>query len=934
MIPQLRTRTEFSFRAAYGQIDKVVARLLEIGCPAAGIVDAHCDTFRQNVLGPSTWGHVKWEKALTKAGIVPMFGAELPVEQVDGRKPTAWLLAEDTRAFYQFVTSNPKTQDDYAGARGVIRFAGAALTDPATFDYIDINPSSLTRTRDALALAKTTHKPVVVTSANAFPRPDDLNRLLAISDSRKMTPQWICSLDELKKSMRGVPDDLWLAIIANTHEVAERLAGVKLQKAPLIKVDGDLRALADAGKGRRLAAGHIVEWTPEYEARLQRELDMIAQKAFESYFLVVSDLVRWAKARMLVGPARGSSAGSLVCYLIEITEVDPLVHNLLFERFIDVTRNDLPDIDIDFNDNKRELVFEYIADRYGKETVARIGSINNLKPKSVIAEVGKRLGVPMADTYALKNVIIEYTSGDSRYGKGLEDTMNGTNPGREFTAKYPAARLMADVENHAWHTGVHAAGIIVCNDPVADYCVVKDGVAQIDKPDAEHLNLLKIDVLGLRTLGVIEDAGVITPKQLYSLPLNDPAVLGIFNQHKYSGIFQFEGATQRQVAAQVDFRDFTIIDHVTALARPGPLGGGASSHYIARHHGREEMSFTHPSMQRYLGDTNGVVLYQEQVMRIVRELGDFSWEQTTVIRKAMSGRKGKEFFDQQGAAFVVGAAKNDIAPDIAADLWNQLCNFGAWGMNRSHTVSYAVISYWCAYMKHYHPLEYAASCLRNAKDEEQTIEILREMESEGIAYIPFDADLSEINWAVKDGKLVGGFMNLDGVGPAKAVTLTEQRRLGTLNRDKLAAMTCKYNDLRPAHTLYGHLYRSPEIENIAGRIKEIAELKDQENAVIICKMLSRTRRDENEAVLIKRRNGETKTGQTQFLDIYVVDDSVSKPSLLRVRPKNWNRLGVPVADHARDNIEWFLVRGRWLGQFNMMIVEKMRCLTNEKLFDA
>jgi DNA polymerase III alpha subunit len=266
------------------------------------------------------------------------------------------------------------------------------------------------------------------------------------------------------------------------------------------------------------------------------------------------------------------------------------------------------------------------------------------------------------------------------------------------------------------------------------------------------------------------------------------------------------------VAAQVRFLDFTAIDHVTALARPGPLGGGATHVYIDRAAGRKDTDYLHDSMEAYLGDTFGVVLYQEQVMRIVRELGDFSWEQTTVIRKAMSGRKGKEFFDQQGATFVVGAAKHGIAPDVATELWNQLCNFGAWGMNKSHTVSYAIISYWCAYMKRYHPLEYAASCLRNAKDDEQTVEVLREMVAEGIEYESFDADRSEVNWAVKDGKLLGGYTNLVGIGPAKAVAYTEKRRLSGLDdkdRAKLAALPHKFVELRPAHAMWGHLYANP-----------------------------------------------------------------------------------------------------------------------------
>jgi len=393
-----------------------------------------------------------------------------------------------------------------------------------------------------------------------------------------------------------------------------------------------------------LDRGHIAQWTEEYESRLTRELDMIESKAYESYFIVVAEMIDWAKQRMIVGPARGSSAGSLVCYLMGITEVDPLVHGLIFERFIDVNRDDLPDIDVDFNDQKRELVFEHLRELYGEANVARIGSVNRLKPRSVIAHVGKKLGVPHGAAFGVTNVLIEYSSGDSRYGKGLEDTLNNTQPGRDFMRRYPEADLMGELENHASHSGQHAAGIIVSNEPVTDYCTVRNGIAHIDKKDAEKLNLLKIDALGLRTLGVIEDTGCVTAEELYALKLDDPEVLKIFDERKFSGLFQFEGAAQRRVSIQVPIDSFSKIDHVTALARPGPLGGGAANTYINRNAGQESVEYRHPSMEAYLSDTQGVVLYQEQVMRIVREIGDFSWEDTSTIRKgtrfAISGLGG------------------------------------------------------------------------------------------------------------------------------------------------------------------------------------------------------------------------------------------------------------------------------------------------------
>ena len=1184
MIPQLRVRTEYSYRSCYGPVARVAEVLAELAAPAAGIVDT-----------AGTWGHVDWERELSNTSVIPLYGTEFVMPQEDGRKPRCWVLAEDLGAFYRLSSANPTEPQALAQATGVVRFAGAALTDPATFDYVDINPRSRRQGMRALALARSTGKPLVLTSDNDFPGIADRDRFLAWDDSKKMTPQHILSERELRAALDWMDDATFAAAVSNTHEVAERCGGLKLARAPIISVEGDLRELVEIGRRYRLERGHIAHWTEEYAARLDRELGLIEQKGYESYFKVVADMVQWAKQRMLVGPARGSSAGSLVCYLLQITEVDPLPHHLIFERFIDVNRDDLPDIDIDFNDQKRELVFDYLAQKYGREGVARIGSISRLKPRSVMAHVGKKMGVPHGATFGVLNVLIEYSSGDSRYGKGLEDTLTNTQPGKDFMARYPEAELMGELENHASHSGQHAAGIIVSNVPVVEYCTVRDGIAHVDKGGAEYLNLLKIDALGLRTLGVIEDTGCITPQELYDLPLDDPEVLDIFNQHKFSGVFQFEGGAQRRVSVQVPVTSFKQIDHVTALARPGPLGGGAANTYINRNAGREEVSFLHPSMETYLGETLGVILYQEDIMRVVREIGGFSWSDTSFIRKAMSGRKGKEYFATKGKEFMEGAKQRGFSEEGAAALWDSLASYGAWclsgdtilelpagnqysprqitlrelyenngyakrakdkrgqdrrpkaklhckvgdkitaaplvdvifsgrketfrveagalslratkqhrfltqagwrelselklgdvvavmgerwsnpdrtrperknprgadwrtgvprgpydgnsiraqferaraakmevvdacercgrdweeahhadfdrennavenlmllcrrchrrihrdaghhanqhtaghvrevgwaaitfigdpkwedtydiemsapnhnfvaqgfvvhnSMNKSHTVSYAVISYWCAYMKRYHPLEYAAACLRHAKDDDQTVEILRELNAEGVRFVPFDPDLSQENWSAVDGRLVGGFNNLHGIGAVKAAFYVQKRAttgLTSEDRESLAKRKIKHQELHPARAMWGHIYDDPDGHNVHGPIKQFAELEDWENAVVICKLVKQERRDENETVRLARRGGERKQGQTQFLDAFVVDDSVSKPVVLRIKPRDWDCIGERMADRAVPGQDWFLVRGKWLAQFSMMSVTKVKCLTNPEMFE-
>lgn len=925
-LPQLRVRTEFSFRQAFGPVPRVAAAVKALDAPAAGIVDG------------GTWGHVRWAKAAAAQGFKPLFGTEFAVALPDGRKPLAWALAEDTKGFYRWSTALRKRDSDpqqlLREAAGVVRFAGEALTDPDTFDYIDLNPTSPLAQRAALRLHKATGKPLVVTSDNAYPRPEDYAPFMAIGGRDAATAQHILSEQELRQKLRVLDDAAWAQAVKNTHEVAERCAGALLT-APIIQVAGDLRALAEEGRQRRLRLGHLPDWPQLYEDRLQRELTAIEQKNFQSYFIVVSDLIDWAKQRMLVGPGRGSSAGSLLCYLLGITEVDPIPHGLLFERFIDLTRKDLPDIDIDFSDVKRDQCFEYLAAKYGSHNVARIGNVNTLKPRSVMAEVCKRFGIPDKERFDLLNVLIEYSSGDSRYGKGLEDTLNNTDTGRRFMERNPKAVVMSEVENHAWHTGVHAAGVIVCNVPVDEYCTVgPDGVAQIDKPDSEYLNLLKIDALGLRTLGIIEDSGVTTADELYALKLDDPAVLEVFNQRKYTGIFQFEGQSQRSISAQVHVDNFRTVDHLTALARPGPLGGGATGKYIARKAGQEPVTYTHPSLEELLGDTYGVVLYQEQVMRIVRDIGKFSWDETTVIRKAMSGRKGKEYFDQQGAKFIAGAAQDGIDEATARDIWNEICNFGAWGMNKSHTCAYAVISYWCAWMKAYHPLEYAAACLRSAKDDDQTMEILREMAAEGVQYTAFDPELSEVNWAVKDGRLVGGFMNLVGFGPAKAVAAVEARRLGKVDdklRKRIAEAHVKFSDLYPISRTYADWYADPVAHGcrIGSRIYTADKLPDGADVLFIGKIAKKELRDENETVRVARRDGKKLSGQTLFADFFLKDDT-GIPVICRIDRFKYEPLGRIAMERLVAEQDVLLVRGRKIPNFAMIKVERVKVLNREE----
>ena len=368
-----------------------------------------------------------------------MFGASFNIENPDNPdiKPTAWVLGEDTRSLYNFMSKGEFTHEELGEVSGLIRFAGDALSDPDTFDYIDLNPGSMLAAKRSMDLHKRTKKPLVVTSDNWYASPKNRGTFLAITDNKRITPQHILDASEMRQQMPWVPESAF----KNACAIAERLGGRLLPKAPIIEIKQARQKLTkEIKRGIKLREAQGLKFTKVYQDRLDRELKVIKEKAFESYFVVVADLCIWAKQHMLVGPARGSSAGSLVCFLLSITEVDPIVHKLLFERFIDLNRADFPDIDIDFSDRRRYMVFDYLAQKYGEQNVARLGNVSSLRSRSVIAECGKRLGIPANDTFAVKNVLIEYSSGDRRYGKGLEDTLANTKPGGRLHEEVSARR--------------------------------------------------------------------------------------------------------------------------------------------------------------------------------------------------------------------------------------------------------------------------------------------------------------------------------------------------------------------------------------------------------------------------------------------------------------------------------------------------------------
>ncbi len=934
----LRVRTEYCFRKAYGPLNKVIEAT---GGDTIGISDS------------GTWGHVAFNNACKKAGKKPLFGVEIPIveDATDrSRQPTNEMSFiaknnEGLKELYQLVTKSTDKDHFYYHPRlsyehlfdisdNIIMLTGThpilgllPLTNKANM-YFELNPMT---TKNNFKWAQEKGFEFVATSDNYYPTTKDKKAyevLVGRNRQDRTAPMHILNEWEWADNLPWAPE----SAIANTYKIAEQ-CNVSLPTAQMISFHSDktLQQLCEEGAPPR----NIDLKDPVYKARLKRELDMIASKNFEDYFYVIADMINYAKQHMLVGPARGSSAGSLVCYLIGITDIDPIEHDLLFERFIDITREDLPDIDIDFQDDRREMVFDYIKDKYGYEKVAHLGTVSRYKAKSTIAEVAKELGIPAWEVNDLKGAIIERSSGDSRAAFCILDTFEELDVGRMVLGKYPQMRVAADMENHARHNGVHAAGIIITEEPVSLYCSVsgQTGAAQIDKKDAEDLNLLKIDALGLRTLSVLQDVldqvGWSRDK-LINFPLEDEGAFKILNDEKYAGIFQFEGYALQSLTRQMKVHNFEDIASITALARPGPLNSGGTTQYIKRRTGEKPTEYLHPMTEDITKVTYGVVVYQEQVMTIARDVGKLSWEDVSQLRKAMSKSYGEEFFDRYWQRFKVGAEENDIEEDEALKIWKNINTMGSWAFNRSHAIAYGMVSYWCCVLKSRFPLEFAAACLRNVKDDEQGVRLLREVAREGLGYKPYDKFKSGMNWSVQNGELIGGLIGIKGIGPKMAEDIVNRREmkqpLTPRQENLLNNGETPYDDIFECERRFGHIKADPAAHNIKTPIIDIQDLEADNPGTFVFfgKLKEKNLRDMNETVNLAKRGGRRVDSHNLWLNMTFEDDT--GPIISTIDRFKYPKLGKPIVEDGRIG-DWYLIKGYLKQGFRKIYVEKWRKLS-------
>lgn len=934
----MRTRTGYSFRTAFGHLNEVMAQL---DTDFAPITDR-----------ASTFGWTKWAKLCKKSGKRPVYGVELAVTDSPGAKKL-------TKSYFTFIATDDLTPINELVALASSQFRYEPLL---TYDQLANVPESVAiligrnALVDKIPLGDMISRPTyympmhpstpkmlldwalangiepIAAQDNVYPAPDDRGAyevLCGRTASSNTWPQYILSADELRERCGDLAFE-------NLLKLAERCTAT-LETAQLIEPNRGEGLRAMCLEGAKRVQCDLSD--PVYAERLDRELDLIAQKDFADYFYIIADLIAYAKTKMFVGPARGSSCGSLVCYLLGITTIDPIPFGLVFERFIDITRKDLPDIDIDFSDQRRHLAFEYLESKYGRDRVARLGTVALYKPKSAINETAAALNVPKWKTQAFTDSILERSSGDARALQAIEDTFNDTETGRKLLSEYPELLTAKRLEGHPRHHSQHAAGVVVTRQPVNRIVAIdaRTGATHCDKKDAEELNLLKIDALGLTQLSVFEDCLEMIGKDvdwLLSRPIDDPKAFDILNQGRWAGIFQWNGDSLQSITNQITVTEFEDLVSITALSRPGPTQSGGTNQWIARKNGKEAVVYPHEAFEQYLETSLGVVVYQEQVMQIGREIGQLTWDDVTELRKAMSKSLGKEYFDKFGDRFKKGAARLGMEPARLDRLWDDMCAYGSWAFNRSHSVAYAYISYWCCYLKAYHPVEFAAAALSHEDDPDKQLRLLREIVKEGVSYVPVDAILSTDKWQAAGGRLIGPLSNVIGFGPKKMAEVLHSRATGVpispALQKFLATPRTKIDDLTPLDSRIKELLPEglPSI-NVLTKPTPLEQCQTGVGAevVVIARLTDINPRDHNEVGSVVKR-GYTMTGQTKYLNLVIEDDT--DRMLARINRRNFFPNGAAIVERGGAGDVIYALRGRISPDYRVLDINMVRFIGTMK----
>ncbi|XSG86217.1 MAG: DNA polymerase III subunit alpha [Methylohalobius sp. ZOD2] len=863
----LRLHSEYSLYDGLVRIKPLIARCRELNLPAVALTDQ-----------VNLFALIKFYKAAEGGGVKPIAGADLWVSNPDSpRQPDRMTLLVQNDRGYRHLTQllsraylegrrlgQPYVEADWirAGAEGLIALSGARegeigrlllANQPAAARaslerwlkvfgdrfYLELQRTGHPREEDylegALDLAVALDVPVVATNDVRFLDHNDFEAHEArvcihegwILDDPKRPrrysdQQYLKSPGEMRELFSDLPEAL-----ANTVEIAKRcnlqleLGKPSLPKFPIperLTMDEYFVRASREGLERRVASGAIPrDRLSDYEERLQRELDVIGQMGFPGYFLIVADFIQWAKKNSIpVGPGRGSGAGSLVAYALEITDLDPLAFDLLFERFLNPERVSMPDFDVDFCMERRDRVIDYVADRYGRDKVSQIITFGTMAAKAVVRDVGRVLGHSYGFVDKLAKLI------PFELGMTLEKALAESDELRRAYERDEEVQTLIDLarslEGVTRNAGKHAGGVVIAPSALVDFTPLyreeaEDGaVTQFDKDDVEAAGLVKFDFLGLRTLTIIDwaveainrtrSAKDLEPVHIDRIPRDDPPAYKLLKSCQTTAVFQLESRGMKDLIRRLQPDSFEDIIALVALFRPGPLQSGMVDDYINVKHGRAQANYPHPLLEPILKPTNGVILYQEQVMQIARDMAGYSLGGADLLRRAM-GKKKHEEMAKHRAIFVKGATERGVTEETAQYIFDLMEKFAGYGFNKSHSAAYAWVSYQTAWLKAHYPEAFMAAVLSSDMDNtDKLVGFVDECRALGLTLLPPDVNTSGYRFTVMEddkGKqiILYGLGAVKGVGQSAIEAILEARNRGGPFADLYDF--CRRIDLRRAN---------------------------------------------------------------------------------------------------------------------------------------
>src|SRR6267143_6158333 len=580
--------------------------------------------------------------------------------------------------------------------------------------------------------------------------------------------------EEMRTAFADLPDALASTVdVADMVDLKLKLGATLLPPFDVpdgLKPDQYLRKLVEEGMRWRYENPSAA-----VKERADNELSVISQTGYASYFLIVWDFYKFARGQgIVVGPGRGSAAGSLVSYCLGITNLDPIAHGLIFERFLNIDRVSMPDIDCDFSVEGRERVIRYVTKKYGVDRVAQIITFTTMASKAAIRDVGRVLEVPLRDTDRLAKLIPVWQG----RSKTLEDTIKEVPEFREAYESSEEAKRLVDVartlEGVSRNVSTHAAGVVIAPEPLVRYTPLQYGpgreavITQYDMKAVGDIGLLKIDFLGLQNLDIIATCVRLIKGRrgididLEHLPFDDAKTYELLSSGDTHGVFQLEGAGMRRMVMDMRPQNFEDVSATIALFRPGPMVNIPA--FIARKQGREPIEYMHERLEPILRETYGVMIYQEQVMMAAREIAGFTMSEADILRSAM-GKKDKPKMAKMRTKFIAGALERDIPQETADALYDSIAKFAEYGFNRAHSAAYGVIAYQTAYLKANYPLEYMTSLLIHMEGSaDRVATAIVDCRTRGIEVLPPDINASRADFSMVDGRILFGLAAIKNVG--------------------------------------------------------------------------------------------------------------------------------------------------------------------------